>query len=61
MLGLINNIRYDRLENQDNIHLKLILKTIILRLATSNFTSIDNKYLSGIGSQSLGNNKTLEN
>ena len=47
MLGLINNIRYDRLEKSRQYSFKTDLENYnTSELATSNFTSIDNKYLS---------------
>ena len=47
MLGLINNIRYDRLDKSRQYSFKTDLENYnTSELATSNFTSIDNKYLS---------------
>ena len=47
MLGLINNIRYDRLEKSRQYSFKTDLENYnTSELAACNFTSIDNKYLS---------------
>ena len=47
MLGLINNIRYDRLDKSRQYSFKTDLENYnTSELATSNFTRIDNKYLS---------------
>ena len=47
MLGLINNLRYDRLDKSKQYSFKTDLENYnTSELATGNFTSIDNKYLS---------------
>ena len=47
MLGLINNLRYDRLDKSKQYSFKTDLENYnTSELNTSNFTSIDNKYLS---------------
>ena len=47
MLGLINNLRYDRLDKSRQYSFKTDLENYnTSELDTSNFTSIDNKYLS---------------
>jgi hypothetical protein len=47
MLGLINNLRFDRLERSKQYSFKTDLENYNLsELDTSNTTSIDNKYLS---------------
>lgn len=47
MLGLINNLRFDRLERSKQYSFKTDLENYNLsELDTDNFTRIDNKYLS---------------
>jgi len=47
MLGLINNLRLDRLDRSKQYSFKTDLENYnISELDTSNFTRIDNKYLS---------------
>ena len=47
MLGLINNLRYDRLDKSRQYSFKTDLENYnISELDTSNFTRVDNKYLS---------------
>ena len=47
MLGLMNNIRYDRLDKSRQYSFKTDLENYnTSELDASNFTSIDNKYLS---------------
>ena len=47
MLGLINNLRYDRLDRSKQYSFKTDLENYnISELDTDNFTRIDNKYLS---------------
>ena len=47
MLGLINNLRYDRLDRSKQYSFKTDLENYnFSELDTSNFTRVDNKYLS---------------
>mgnify|MGYP001250827540 FL=1 len=47
MLGLINNLRFDRLDRSKQYSFKTDLENYnISELDTSNFTRVDNKYLS---------------
>ena len=47
MLGLINNLRYDRLDKSKQYSFKTDLENYnTSELNTSNFARIDNKYLS---------------
>ena len=47
MLGLINNLRYDRLDQSKQYSFKTDLENYnTSELDTSNFNRIDNKYLS---------------
>ena len=47
MLGLINNLRYDRLDKSKQYSFKTDLENYnISELSANNFARIDNKYLS---------------